>query len=90
MNKLLAGVAAISFCAAATPLSAETVEEDATAFGARQSVIHASLSPSGDKLAYVASVGAGGEALYTVDLAAGTPPQRALAALDVMSDLAYY
>jgi|TARA_R110002012_G_scaffold32509_1_gene95823 dipeptidyl aminopeptidase/acylaminoacyl peptidase len=89
MNKLLAGVAAISFCAAATPLSAETAEEDATAFGARQSVIHASLSPSGDKLAYVASVGAGGEALYTVDLAAGTPPQRALAALDVMSDLAY-
>ncbi|MDE0900676.1 MAG: hypothetical protein OSA41_03025 [Erythrobacter sp.] len=43
MNKLLAGVAAISFCAAATPLSAETAEEDATAFGARQSVIHASL-----------------------------------------------
>ncbi|MBX7502624.1 S9 family peptidase [Qipengyuania sp. YG27] len=89
MKKLFTGVAAVSFCALASSVSAGTVEEDATAFGARQSIFHASLSPSGKKLAYVGTVGAGGEALYTVDLEAGTPPKRALAALDPMSDLSY-
>lgn len=89
MKKLFTGVAAVSFCALASSVSAGTVEEDATAFGARQSIFHASLSPSGKKLAYVGTVGAGGEALYTVDLEAGTPPKRALAALDAESDLAY-
>ena len=89
MKKLLSGVAAVSVCVLAVPLSAGTVEEDALAFGARQSIFHASLSPSGRMLAYVGNVGSGGEALYTVDLEAGTPPRRALAALDPMSDLAY-
>jgi len=89
MNKFLAGVAVVSLCAVGAPVSAETAEEVATVFGARQTVFSVSLSPSGTKLAYVGNVGAGGEALYTVDLERGTPPQQAMAALDPMSDLAY-
>ena len=89
MRNLFAGVAAVTFCALAAPVDAETAEEAATAFGARQSVFSVSLSPSGRRLAYVGNVGSGGEALYIVDLDAGTAPQQALAALDDMSDLAY-
>lgn len=87
MKRLLAGVAAVSFVVSAAPLSAETAEEAATIFGARPSILHVSLSPSGGKLAYVAPYGSHGEALYTVDLEAGTPPHRSLVSDDVTSDL---
>jgi dipeptidyl aminopeptidase/acylaminoacyl peptidase len=87
MKKLLTGAAVVSLCALGTPVYAETAEEIASVFGARESVLHVSLSPSGDKLAYVAPFGTHGEALYTVDLAAGTPPRRSLVSDEVSSDL---
>lgn len=87
MRKYFAGVSAISLCALAAPALAETAEETAAVFGARQSVLHVSLSPSGNKLAYVAPFGSHGETLYTVDLEAGTPPQRSLVSDDISGDL---
>ena len=81
MRKYFAGVSAISLCALAAPALAETAEETAAVFGARQSVLHVSLSPSGKKLAYVAPFGSHGETLRSTSKPA--PPQRSLVSDDI-------
>lgn len=54
---------------------AETAEEAARIFGARQSVEHISLSPSGSKIAYIAPHQDSGEILYIVDLEGDAVPR---------------
>ena len=66
---------------------AETVAQTAAVFGERQSVLDASLSPSGNKLAYIAPAGSQGEALFVVDLVSGSAPQRAVLFDEAQSDL---
>ncbi|MBV9726091.1 MAG: S9 family peptidase, partial [Gammaproteobacteria bacterium] len=52
----------------------------AKAFGARPSVISVKLSPDGNSVMYIATVGAQGAVAYTLGLAKGAAPQRALSA----------
>jgi dipeptidyl aminopeptidase/acylaminoacyl peptidase len=54
---------------------AETAEEAAVLFGARESVLDVSLSPSGTKLLYIAPARPAGEAVYVADLSTGAPPK---------------
>ncbi len=54
---------------------AETAEEAAAQFGARESVLDVSLSPSGTKLVYVAPGRPTGEAVYVADLSTGAAPK---------------
>ncbi len=68
--------------------SAETIEETAARFGARESILDISLSPDGNKIAYIAPYGTSGEALYVVDLAGDATPQAILTNSDVMTDIA--
>lgn len=61
---------------------------DAAVFGAREALLDISLSPSGNKVAYVAPQGSGGEALYVVDLAGDPNPRKILGNSDPSTDLA--
>lgn len=51
-----------------TLASAETLEEAAARFGVRQSILQTSLSPSGDKIAFIAPGPKGSEVLSVIDL----------------------
>ncbi len=84
---LLCGVAAI---AALSPLcaSAETREEAAALFGARQSVLDVSLSPSGNRLVYIVPAGPSTEAVYVVDLVGEPAPRLVFAHSDRDSEIA--
>jgi dipeptidyl aminopeptidase/acylaminoacyl peptidase len=53
---------------AASIAHAGTVEQLAAAFGNRGQVLQTSLSPSGNKIAFVAPMDQGGEAVFVVDL----------------------
>ena len=66
---------------------AQTVEQLAGAFGARQSVLDISLSPSGNKVVYIAPGGPSTEAVYVVDLAGDATPRAILAHRDPDSEL---
>ncbi|TMM50462.1 S9 family peptidase [Qipengyuania marisflavi] len=90
MNKFLTGVAGAALLSLpmASPLSAQSVSDDASVFGARESVRAASLSPSGNQLVYIASADDQGEAVYVVDLAtAGAKPKRIMLFTEPMADL---
>ncbi|MWV28104.1 alpha/beta hydrolase family protein [Aurantiacibacter rhizosphaerae] len=80
-HRLAAGAAIIAL-ATATPASAQMseAEELAGRFGARPTVMDISLSPSGNKVAYISSDNATTEILYVVDLNGEAEP-RALTAL---------
>lgn len=52
----------------------------AAAFGAREGVEYAALSPDGTRLAFIAPVAGQGAALYTVDTKADAVPRRSLIA----------
>ncbi|NVD43727.1 S9 family peptidase [Altererythrobacter sp. HHU K3-1] len=58
------------------PLYAQTtdLEEAAIVFGSREEIADISLSPSGNKLAYVSPVGNSTEAIYVVNLVASAEP----------------
>lgn len=78
---MAAAAAAMAIAAPAlaeTGTGAESGEEAARLFGARQSVEYLSLSPSGTKIAYIAPHRDSGEILYVVDLE-GDPMPRAIA-----------
>ena len=60
---------ALGSTAKGQPTQARSAQQDAEAFGARGVVHHISLSPVGDKIAYVSRAGDTGEAVYVVDLA---------------------
>lgn len=61
---------------------AETAEEAAAIFGARETTLDVSLSPSGDKFAYIAPGGYSTEVLYVVDMAAGDGTPKPIIYLD--------
>ncbi|MCP5384995.1 MAG: S9 family peptidase [Sphingomonadaceae bacterium] len=69
---LLASVAALGLAQAAV---AQDDDEIAAVFGMREAVLDISLSPSGDKIAYIAPAGPSAEAVFVVDLAAGGEPK---------------
>jgi acetyl esterase/lipase len=59
--------------APAAPAAATTALEPAVAFGARPGVEQISMSPSGNKIAFIAPGPGQSTILYTVDAAGGTP-----------------
>ena len=58
------------------PLYAQTtkLEEAAVVFGSREHIADISLSPSGNKLAYISPVGNSTEVVYVVNLAGNAEP----------------
>ena len=54
-------IVALRACARATSVIAQTAEETAGQFGARESALGASLAPSGKKMAFVGPGGKGTE-----------------------------
>lgn len=68
---------------------ADTLEEDAKAFGSRGYVHDISLSPDGSKVAYVASLGDTGEVVYVADLEGAATPRGVLNNTDKLSDLTH-
>src|SRR3546814_14743523 len=67
------GVAAVSLAAIACPASAQQMSDAdaATAFGKRESVLDASLSPDGSKIATVVPGPGQGTVLAVIDVASG-------------------
>ena len=72
----------------ATAAFSETLEETAAAFGARQSVLDVSLSPSGTKIVYLAPGSDSAEIVYVVDLAGDAQPKAVTAQRGQDSELA--
>lgn len=66
----------------ALPVHAQTVDELAAAFGARQAISDISLSPSGGKAAIVAPAEPRGDAVLIADLVKGGAPKPVLAATE--------
>jgi dipeptidyl aminopeptidase/acylaminoacyl peptidase len=62
--------------ASLAPAAAAQKTPPAKAFGQRESVQQVAMSPDGNRIAYIAPYGGAGAALYTVDLASGSAPQR--------------
>lgn len=73
----------------AAPVGAETTEQTAARFAMRNSVIDISLSPSGEKVAFISPNGDRGEALFVVDLAKGGAPRAILGNSEENTDLSY-
>lgn len=67
--------------------SSETLERTAQVFGAREGVRDISLSPSGDKLAYIAAGPGHTEILKVIDLAGDAAPRTVIANTEVGADL---
>ena len=67
----LAGAVSVFAIAGGTPafVAAETLEETAARFGIRQTVLQISLSPSGQKIAFIEPGPQGSEILNVIDLA---------------------
>jgi acetyl esterase/lipase len=66
--------------APAAPAAATTALEPAVAFGARPGVEQISMSPSGNKIAFIGPGPGQSTILYTVDVAAGSTPAMTLSA----------
>ena len=79
----------VAFAAAvfAVPLSAQDLARDAAAFGARQSVESLSISPSGDKIAYIQPGAQSDETVYVVDLKTGGEPKAVVTTNEAQSRL---
>jgi dienelactone hydrolase len=72
---------------ASQPLHAQ--DKAAMAFGAREGIQHVSLSPDGNKVAYIVPDKGQGSRLVTVDLATGGQPKAALSASGDPERLSY-
>ena len=90
-NALFAGGAML--LALAMPVSASaqelSVKELAGRFGARATVLDISLSPSGDKVAYLSSDNGTTEILYVVDLNGDAEPRALMSLSEPNSELSY-
>lgn len=73
----------------ATPAAYAEQSSPAAAFGAREGIEHVSLSPDGEKVAYIVPDKGQGSRLYTVDLAAGGQSKVALVASGNPERLSY-
>ena len=71
------------------PVSLSAQEKSAAAFGARQGIEHVSLSPDGNKVAYIVSADGQGSTLFTVDIANGGIAKPALSASGDPERLSY-
>ena len=80
---------ALAVLASANPLLAETREEASSKFGARPSVLDISLSPDGNKIAFIAPSGPSSESVYVVDLAGDASPRRVLFLNDKNAELTH-
>lgn len=77
-RSLLLGCMALAFLPV-FPAAAETIEDVARQFGARQSVLDADLSPSGKRLAYIAPGNGSSELVFIVELDGDMVPKQVLA-----------
>lgn len=77
MFRPLSAASAFVALTAAMPLGAA---EPAELFGARPGIAQISLSPRGDRVAFIAPGEGQGTVLYTADVAGGKPPTRVFAA----------
>lgn len=84
---IFAPLSAFPIAVLAAPALAGTLAEDAAAFGARSSVLDISLSPSGDKIAWISPGPAHEEFLNVVDLAGDGTKRIILSNTGVESDL---
>lgn len=62
------------------PFSLSAQDDAATAFGAREAIQQVSMSPDGNKIAYIVPAKGQGSRLYTVDITNTATPRVALAA----------
>src|SRR3546814_21037216 len=88
MSRFGVVIGALAACASCmtTAANAQSVEEAAKAFGARQSVLDISISPSGTKIAIIAPAGSSGKAIHVVNLAGDGVPRAILVNSDVRDD----
>ena len=70
--------AAICAVLSSAPVVAQDLAQDATVFGARQTISDVAISPSGDKLLYVSPGDSSDETIYVVDLAGDATPKPIL------------
>lgn len=66
--------------AVSVPFSLSAQDDAATAFGAREAIQQVSMSPDGNKIAYIVPAKGQGSRLYTVDITNAATPGVALAA----------
>jgi acetyl esterase/lipase len=66
--------------AVSVPFSLSAQDDAATAFGAREAIQQVSMSPDGNKIAYIVPAKGQGSRLYTVDIMSTLAPRVALAA----------
>lgn len=66
--------------AVSVPFSLSAQDDAATAFGAREAIQQVSMSPDGNKIAYIVPAKGQGSRLYTVDITNAATPRIALAA----------
>lgn len=74
----LVSFAAVCAVLSAAPVSAQDLPQDATIFGARQTISDVAISPSGNKLLYVSPGDSSDETIYVVDLTGDTAPKPIL------------
>src|SRR5690242_16731649 len=74
--KVLLAISAASFVPAGNVAAQETGASLAIKFGALESVLDISLSPSGKTLLYVSPLSGGGRGVFVYDLGAGGDPRR--------------
>jgi dipeptidyl aminopeptidase/acylaminoacyl peptidase len=79
--------AAIGCAFAGSAVSAQAINKQAELFGIRQTVLDIALSPSGEKLVFVAPSGYDDETAYVVDLAKGGSPVPVLGNTEESVDL---
>ncbi len=89
MRSLTNTVLALLLAFLPTALHAQSAANPAELFGQRQSVLNIGLSPSGNKLVYVAPFGATGEIAYVVNLAGDNVPHQVLTNNDPTGDLSW-
>lgn len=73
-NRKLTLASALLASTAAVPAQAETAAETAARFGALDAVQQISMSPDGNKIAYISPV-ASGSVIFVADVAGGQPPK---------------
>ena len=89
MIRKAAAAAAVLLAAPAALGQTVALDEAATIFGARPTVQYASLSPSGDKLAYISPFEENGEVVFVVDLKAASQPKVVLTNKEAKIDISY-
>ncbi len=72
----ISAISTALFALAASPLLAQTAVDNAALFGARPAVSHASLSPDGNQIAFIAPAAGQGSALFVSETNESATPKR--------------